>query len=89
MVGFANTEVLVMRTEVKVMLRGAVIVGLMAVGSFQPLFGEDFKFKVTPTRDFTLGLTVFGGPLLMLDACWITKSCISCYGMKTLSILRH
>ena len=51
-------------------LRGALIVGLLAVGSFQPLFGETFKFKVTPNKEFALEFTVFGGPLVMLDACW-------------------
>lgn len=52
------------------MFRGAVIAGLLALGAFQPVFGENIKFKVTRSKDYNLGLTIFGGPMLLLDACW-------------------
>lgn len=52
------------------MLRRIVIVGLLVSAALQPAFGDDFKFRVTPNKDYELGLTIFDGPLMLLDACW-------------------
>lgn len=52
------------------MLRRAVIAGILVVGAFQPVVADDFKFRVTSSKDFELVLTIVGGPLMLLDACW-------------------
>ena len=45
-----NTDVSIPMNGGLVKIRIALIVGVLSVGSFQPLFGEDFKFKVTPEK---------------------------------------
>ena len=51
-------------------IRIALIVGVLAVGSSSPFFGEDFKFKVTPKNEFDYEFYVYSGRQVILNACW-------------------
>lgn len=52
------------------MLRKTVILALLCFAALQPLSADDFKFKVTQSKDFELELEIFGGPLMLIDSCW-------------------
>lgn len=56
------------------MLRRAVITAVLFVVALQPVFADDFKFKVTSNKDYNIGLTIFDGPLMLVDACWAKAS---------------
>lgn len=56
------------------MLRRTVMALLLTAFALQPVFADDFRFTVKPNKDYELGLTIFDGPLMLLDACWSKAS---------------